>query len=110
MERGKYLYSLQKKEKQSRAKMTGEVKGIRLSFNISSHDLETKARLAKTFLAKGDKIRVELILRGREKALAGFAKGKISQFMEILEKLTPIKIERDLKKELRGFSIIIAKQ
>lgn len=110
MDHGKYLYSLQKKEKQSRTKMTGAIKGIRLGFNISSHDLETKAHLAKTFLAKGNKIRVELILRGREKALGEFAKGKIKQFMEILEKLTSIKIERELKRESRGFTVIISKK
>ena len=105
---GKYLYWLQKKEKGT--KRAGETKGIRLSFNISLHDLETRAHQSEGFLKKGNKVRVELILRGREKALGDFAKKKIQQFLEILEKLIPIKIERELKRETRGFTIIIAKK
>ena len=81
-----------------------------MGFNISLHDLETRARQAEKFLRKGNRVRVELILRGREKGLSEFAKGKINQFLEILEKLIPIKIERELKREPRGFTMIIAKK
>ncbi len=109
MDWGKYLYSLEKKERVSRVKTGGEIKGIRLGFNISLHDLEIRAHQAEKFLKKGDKVRVELILRGREKAHGDFAKEKINQFLEILEKLIPIKTERELKRESRGFTIIISK-
>ena len=108
MDLGKYLYSLEKKERASRVKTGGEIKGIRLTFNISPHDLEIRARQSEKFLKKGDKLRIELILRGREKAHQDFAKEKIANFLEILEKLTPIKIERGLKRESRGFTIIIS--
>ena len=109
MDHGKYLYSLEKKERTAKKQRGGELKGIRLSFNISSHDLETRANLAEKFLKRGDRIRIELPLRGRQKALQDFAKGKINQFLEILEKKVPIKIERVLKKEARGFTMIISK-
>ena len=109
MDYGKYLYQLKKKEKVTRPK-GGELKGIRLGFNISQHDLEIRAHQAEKFLKEGDKIRVEMILRGREKALGEFAKGKMNQFLEILEKLIPIKIERELKRESRGLTMIISKQ
>jgi len=105
---GKYLYSLQKKERKLRTK-AGELKGVRISFAISPHDLEIKAKQAEKFLNKGFKVRLELILRGREKALGDFAKGKIRQFLEMLEKLVPIKIEGELKREPRGFTMIITK-
>lgn len=109
MDYGKYLYWLQKKEKAAKGSGTSELKGVRLGFNISQHDLETRACQAEKFLKKGDKVRVEMILRGREKALGDFAKGKINQFLEILGKLVPIKIERELKREPRGFTMIITK-
>lgn len=109
MDYGKYLYWLQKKEKAAKGSKASELKGVRLGFNISPHDLETRAHQAEKFLKKGDKIRIEMILRGREKALGDFAKRKISQFLEILEKLVPIKIERELKREPRGFTMIISK-
>ncbi len=106
MDYGKYLYSLQKKTK---IKKAGGLKTIRLGFNISTHDLEIRAKQTENFLKKGDKVRVEMVLRGREKALGNFAKGKFKQFLEFLEKLIPIKSERELKREARGFTMIIAK-
>lgn len=110
MDYGKYLYSLEKKERASRAKTTGEIKGIRLSFNISIHDLEVRANQAGKFIKKGDKVRVEMVLRGREKAHGDFAREKINQFLDTLQKQIPIKIERELKREPRGFSMIVSKQ
>ena len=106
---GKYLYREEKKEKAIKKHIGGEMKGIRLSYNISLHDLEIRAKQAEKFLKKGDKILVELRLRGREKGFSEFAKRKINQFLEILEKLIPIKIERELKREQRGLTIIISK-
>lgn len=107
MDYGKYLYLLQKKTK---IKKTCELKTIRLSFNISPHDLEVRANQAGKFLEKGDKVRMEMILRGREKALSNFAKQKVNQFLEVLEKLIPLKIERELKREARGLTMIISKK
>jgi len=109
MDYGKYLYQKRKKEKPA-PRGAGELKGIRLGFKISRHDMETKANLAEKFLKKGYKVRIELILRGREKALAEFSKEKLNQFFEILEKQIPTKIERDLKREARGFTLIISKE
>ncbi|MDI6603033.1 MAG: translation initiation factor IF-3 [Patescibacteria group bacterium] len=110
MDYGKYLYWLQKKEKAAKISRGGELKGIRLGFNISLHDLETRVRQAEKFLKKRNRVKIEMILQGREKTLEEFAKGKINQFLEILEKLIPIKIERELKREPRGFTMIIAKK
>jgi translation initiation factor IF-3 len=107
MEYGKYLYSLQKREKG--VKKSSEIKGIRLGFNISPHDLEIKANLAEKFLKKGNRVKINMILRGREKGFSELAKEKIKQFAEILGKKVPIKVEKELKKESRGFTMIINK-
>ncbi len=106
---GKYLYQEEKKNRGAKKQKGGEVKGIRLTFNISDHDLETRANQAKKFLEKGDLVRIELRLRGREKALQGFGKEKITKLMDILGKITPIKVEKGIMKEPRGFSMIISK-
>lgn len=110
MDYGKYLYQEKKKEKQASKKQGGELKGIRLRFNISQHDLETRARQTEKFLKGGDKVRIEMVLRGREKALGNFAREKINKFLEILQEITPYKIEKEIKREPRGFSMIISKQ
>ena len=107
---GKYLYSLKKKEKKINLKnRSGELKEIRIGFNISPHDIEVKAKQAEKFLKDGDKVKVGMILRGREKAMGDFAKKKVQFFLESMEKLIPIKTERELKREPKGFSMIIAK-
>jgi translation initiation factor IF-3 len=105
MDYGKYLYQLQKKEK--KPKKSTEIKGIRLKFNISPHDMETRANQAEKFLKKGDKVKIEMVLRGREKRLSNSAKEKMDEFMEILEKRIPIKIEGQLKRNPRGFTVIV---
>ncbi len=106
---GKYLYHQKKKEKGSKPTQ-GELKGIRLKYGISSHDMETRARSALKFLDKGSKVKIELPLRGRQKALGDFAKEKMAQFITMVEKTTPIKIEKELKREGRGFTMIISKK
>ena len=106
---GKYLYSEEKKGRGSQNKKGGELKSVRLTFNISLHDMETRASLAEKFLKKGNRVRIELPLRGREKALGDFAKEKMNKFLEALAKSIPIRIEKELKREPRGFTIIISK-
>jgi len=106
---GKYLYQERKREKGVKQSKAGEVKGIRLSFAISPHDLETRVNQAEKFLTKGYRVRVELILRGRQKGLSDFAKSKVEMFLEMLKSKVPIKIEMELKKEARGLTMIISK-
>ena len=107
---GKYLYSLQKKEKKIAKPKGGELKEIRLTFNISPHDMEIRAKQAEKFLKEGDKVKINMSLRGREKAMGQFATNKVKLFLEQLNALIPIKTERELKREPRGFTMIVSKQ
>lgn len=104
MNYGRYLYRQKKQEKTTRQR-SEEIKEIRLRPSISSHDLETKTRQAEKFLKRGNKIKIEMILRGREKALGNFAKEKIDKFLKTLDH----KVEGELKRGPRGFTIIISK-
>lgn len=109
---GKHLYWEKKKEREKRSKtFHSEIKGIRLKFGMSPHDMEVRAKSAAKFLEKGHKVRVELLLRGRQKAntLSGFAKEKIGLFLKMIEEEMPLKVEREIKREGRGLTMIIAK-
>lgn len=65
---GKYRYELQKKEKEAKKKQkTTQVKEIRLSTFIEAHDIQVKAKIAAKFLAEGDKVKVGLRFKGRER-------------------------------------------
>lgn len=106
---GKYIYQQEKKTRKGRKHERGELKEIRLTFAISANDLATRAGQAKKFLLRGNKVKVVLRLRGREKALEGYAKEKIQKFLWIIEQSFAVKTERNLKKEPRGLTMIITK-
>ena len=61
----KYIWELKQAEKKKK-KNGVDTKEIQLSVNISKHDMETKAKHAKGFIVKGEKVRVVLTMRGRE--------------------------------------------
>jgi translation initiation factor IF-3 len=105
---GKYCYRLQKKEKPQKNK-GGEMKGVRLTFGISEHDLGIRAKLAEKFLKEGDAVRIEMKLRGREKAHFDFAREKIQKLIEIIGKSIAVKTEKGLRKEGGNISMIITK-
>lgn len=109
MDLGKYLYQEEKKRREAKPQKGGELKIIRLTFNISPHDLGIRANQAEKFLKRGDKVLVDLRLRGREKALQDFAKEKLQTFLELLNSRISIKIERDIKREPRGLTLIVIK-
>lgn len=109
MEYGKYAYQQGKKErKMSKPNKAGELKSVRLRYGISDHDIETRVSQANKFFKEGAKVQVEMILRGRENALFDFAKKKIDKFLEVLKQSQAVIIERPLKRQGRGFTMIVA--
>jgi len=105
---GKYLYQLKKKEKKPHKK-GGETKGIRLKFKTGEHDLRTKAKQSAKFLDQGNRVKIDLILRGREKALRNQAQIQVNKFLDILKEMISIEIDQPSKKNPRGISLIIKK-
>ena len=61
----KMLYEMKKAAKKNK-QSSKPIKDIQLSVNIAKHDLETKANHARKFLEDGSKVRVMLIMKGRE--------------------------------------------
>lgn len=108
---GKYAYNQEKKEKKARKQSKiGEIKCIRISFGISDHDIKTSAERARTFLEKGNKVKIEIVLKGREKYLDDFWKEKIKKFLEVINSLIEIKIEKEIEKADKGANLIISKK
>lgn len=107
MDYGKYHYEKSKQERQKKAHQKKiEIKGVRIGVRTGHHDLETKAKQAEKFLKKGHKVRIEIILRGREKAHLDFAREKLDEFTKLIS--LEIKVEQEAKREPRGLSMIIA--
>ena len=82
---GKYRYEIQKREKDAkkRQKVT-EVKEVRLSTFIEEHDIQVKAKNASKFLQEGNRVKVSLRLRGRERDYANHAIEVMNDFAESL--------------------------
>ena len=69
MDYGKYRFEKAKREKEARKNQRiVEIKEIRLSVNIDTHDFDTKVGHARRFLADGNKVKVSIRFRGREMA------------------------------------------
>jgi len=64
---GRYLYEQKAKQKESKKKQhSAEVRDIRMKMKIDVNDYNVKMRKMREFLARKDRIRVTLIIRGRE--------------------------------------------
>lgn len=95
--------------KQKMQQKKTETKNIRLSFRISDHDLDMRVVQAEKFLSKDNKLKVELILRGRERQYPQKAAEIIKEFVAKLQtnpKL-PIEIEQALTNQGGRFTIIL---
>lgn len=67
MNLGKYLYELKSKAKELKKKQhTTSVREIRFRMKISENDYQVKLNKIKEFLSERDRVRVSLVLRGRE--------------------------------------------
>lgn len=109
MDFGKFKYQREKGEREhgKKQKEVG-LKGIRLGFTTGKHDLERYAAKAKGWLEEGDKVRIEMPLRGREKAHSDLALQKFTDFLQMI----PVEINFDQppKKFPQGFIAVISKK
>lgn len=94
---GQFKYQKEKEARKQKAQSHEvEVKGIRLSLRIGDHDLEVRHQQAKKFLERGDKVKIELVLRGREKGHQEIAREVAIKFMELLKTDFPIRTEQEI--------------
>lgn len=100
-----YLETKKKYENNKKQKKT-KLKGIRFRPNTGEGDLEFKADQAVKFLKKNNKVKIQIVLRGREKAFSEQAKTQIKEFIDKID--FPVKIEQDVKFQGNGFNVIIA--
>jgi len=103
----KFRYEMAKKAKEAKRNQTIiEVKEIRLRLGTDVHDLETKMKKIREFLEEGNKVKVTLRPRGRERALEEQIRQKL---LSIAEKLSDVgQVEQDVRAEGRNFYFMIA--
>jgi len=107
MDYGKQQYKHSKQQRIAKAKQkTVETKGVRMGLRTDTHDLDNKKNQIEKFLRKGNKIKLEIILKGREKAHQDLARENMKNFLTKIE--TPYKIEEEIKRFPGGFNVILA--
>ena len=82
---GSFKYQQEKQERKQKAKVKKvELKGIRISLNIGEHDRAVRVEQAREFLNEGNKVKIEMVLRGRERQRGDLARIIINEFIEAL--------------------------
>jgi len=106
----KFRYQQEKKEKHQRktSKKT-ELKEVRLGVRTGEHDLEFKRKKSIQFLNEGRKVKIELTMRGRERAHQDLARQVINEFLDKLKEEASVRVEQPVMGSPRGFSCIVSK-
>ncbi|MBI2507230.1 MAG: translation initiation factor IF-3 [Candidatus Niyogibacteria bacterium] len=85
MDYGKYRYEEERKSKNSKKIHQSETREIRVGLGTSEHDLEMKAKKASDFLKDGDRLKIDMLLRGREKYLdQKFLNGRLTRILNYI--------------------------
>lgn len=112
MDYGSFKYQREKAERKQKSKTkTTEIKTVKISARISEHDMEVRIKNAAKFLSEGDKVKIELQLRGRENQHTDLAKENMKKMIKkIEEKLEDknLKIEQEIKKQGGRLSTVVS--
>jgi translation initiation factor IF-3 len=107
---GQAKYEREKKlHKQKVLQKKVETKVVRLTFRISPHDMDIRLDQAEKFLLGGDKLKVDLFLRGRERQHMDKAFDLIKEFTVKLKGREGLNLEEEqgLTRMPSGFNIIL---
>jgi len=107
MDYGKYQYQQQKRRQETKKKQVQiQLKEVKLRPKTDEHDLETKIKNTRRFLAKGDRVKVTVFFRGREIVHKEYGEELLKRFENELAE--EAKIEQAPKMEGRTMFMILS--
>lgn len=110
MDFGQFRYHQEKEARIAKARQhVVDIKGVRLSLRIGEHDLEIRRTQTIKFLNGGDKVKLEIILRGRENQQGALAVERMKKFVVDVQTLLPLRIEQAVERNANKVTAIIAK-
>lgn len=113
MDYGKFQYSQSKKQKEIKVKTkaasaSGEVKNIQIKVGTGEHDIELKAKKASGWLTDGNRVKVELFLKGRAKYMEKkFLQERLERILKFIE--TPHRVVDGFKDSPKGIVVTLEK-
>ena len=109
MDYGQFQYEQKKKQKEIKAKQkmaSTEVKSIQVKIGTGENDMMVKAKRASEWLAEGNRVKVELYLRGRSKFLEkDFLHERLQRLLDMLTE--EYKLVDEIKKSPKGIMTTI---
>ncbi len=107
MDYGKYRFEQAKREKEARKNQhVVDIKEVRLSLNIDTHDFNTKLNNALKFIKHGDKVKVSIRFRGREMGHPEIGLDTMKRFADACSEVAVI--EKPAKLEGRNMLMFLA--
>lgn len=104
MNYGKYKYKQKKKLHQKQHVV--QLKELRLRPKTGEHDIQTKIRQARKFLENKDRVLINMMFKGRERAHAELGSEILKQIADALEDIA--KVEKDKISDDRRMGIILS--
>ena len=107
MDYGKYRFEQAKREKEARKNQhIVDIKEIRLSLNIDTHDFNTKLNHTQKFIKSGDKVKVSIRFRAREMGHPELGNEIMKKFAEACQEFA--NVEKPAKLEGRSMIMFLA--
>ncbi len=95
---GRYHFEQQKEAKEAKRKQhVVEVKALRLSPIIDTHDFETKVRQAKKWIESGMKVKIDMRFRGRMMTRQEVGREIMNQFLDEIKEIAVIEKKPSLE-------------
>lgn len=105
---GKYKYELAKKAKEAKKKQhVVEVKEVKVRYKIDVHDYEVRLKSVRKFISQGNKVKIVVMLRGREMQHSNLAFDLANKFLQDMENM-PVVIEKKPQLEGRNVTLYVA--
>lgn len=105
---GKYKYETEKRAKEAKKKQhTVDIKEVKMRYKIDTHDYEVRLKSAKKFIAQGNKVKVVVMLRGREMQHNKLAIDLANKFLTDIEEGS-VSIEKKPMLEGRNVVMVLA--
>ena len=107
---GKYKYELEKRAKEAKKKQhVVEVKEVKVRYKIDTHDYQVRINNIKKFISQGNKVKIVVMLRGREMQHSELAFDLANKFIEDL-KDEALQIEKKPMLEGRNVTLYLGPQ
>mgnify|MGYP001457544308 FL=1 len=103
---GKFKYNISKRDKKNKSKTTQTQREVRLRPGTSKHDVELKIKKVRSLLDDGSKVRVAVMLRGREAAHPDFAMKVLRSVAEGVKDMA--KLDKRPSNEGRTLSLVVS--